>query len=197
MIRRRTVGLQRISSTSSITSIIKICRLAFSASTRHTFSHAHCASLQLTLLKTGFSALFNTNKTLEPKVKTSMATSLHSAFIDHYIIIRPSESHIYSWTDAFTLLGFTTAFKATLNERNHDGFNALTETEKENGFAFILNRSCRQWCVCVCVCVCAIARAQRRAHQTRSLHSLTKHFKSLLIVYLCDEQDKPRLGSII
>ncbi len=36
-----------------------------------------------------FSAMFNTNKTLEQKLKVSMATSLHRAFIEHYIIIRP------------------------------------------------------------------------------------------------------------
>ncbi len=41
-----------------------------------------------------FSAMFNTNKTLEQKVKASMATPLHSAFIWHSIFIRPSEPHI-------------------------------------------------------------------------------------------------------
>ncbi len=46
-----------------------------------------------------FSAVFNTNKTLEQKVKASMAT-LH--FIEHSIIIRLSEPHIYIRTDAFT-----------------------------------------------------------------------------------------------
>ncbi len=40
-------------------------------------------------------------------------TSLHRAFIEHSIIIRPSETHIYRRTDAFTLSGFTTAFKAS------------------------------------------------------------------------------------
>ncbi len=61
-----------------------------------------------------------------------MATSLHRAFIEHYIVIRPSDPHIYiyiyidyiyiySQTDAFTLSGFTTAFKAALNERNSTG----------------------------------------------------------------------------
>ncbi len=86
--------------------------------------------------------MFNTNKTLEQKVKSSMATSLHRAFIEHYIIILPSEPHVYSCTVAFTSSGFTTAFKAALNERNStghrvayiimiDGFNAPTETEKE------------------------------------------------------------------
>ncbi len=55
---------------------------------------------------------------------------------------------------AFTLSGFTTACKycAEWTEQhrtssclhNHDWFNALTETEKEKWFAFILNRSCRQ-----------------------------------------------------
>ncbi len=56
--------------------------------------------------------------------------------------------HIYSRTDTFTLSGFTTAFKAALNERkstghrvafhNHDGFNSPTGTENEKWFAFIL-----------------------------------------------------------
>ncbi len=74
------------------------------------------------------------DKTLEQKVKASMASSLH--FIDQYIIIQSSEPHVYSQTDSFTLSGFTSAFKAALNERkqhgtssclyNHDGFNALT-----------------------------------------------------------------------
>ncbi len=48
-----------------------------------------------------------------------MATSLH--FIEHSIIIRPSEPHIYSRSDAFTLSGFTTAFKPALNEWNSMG----------------------------------------------------------------------------
>ncbi len=108
---------------SSITSIIKIRRLAFSASTRHTFNHAHFASLELSLLNpylyACFSAMFNTNKTLQQKVKASMATSRH--FIERYIIIRLSEPHVYSRTDVFTLSGFTTAFKAALNERNRTG----------------------------------------------------------------------------
>ncbi len=39
--------------------------------------------------------MFNSNKTLEQKVKASMATSLHREFIEHSIIIRPSEPHIY------------------------------------------------------------------------------------------------------
>ncbi len=81
--------------------------------------------------------MFNPNKTLEQKVKASIATSLH--FIEHSIIIRPSEPHIYSRTDAFTLSGFTTAFKAALNERNSTGRVAYIimtglihpETEKE------------------------------------------------------------------
>ncbi len=42
-----------------------------------------------------FSAMFNTNKTLEQKVKASMATSLHREFIEHYIIIRLSDPHIF------------------------------------------------------------------------------------------------------
>ncbi len=84
---------------------------------------------------------FNTNKTLEQKLKASMATtSLHRAFIEHSIIIQPSEPHIYSWTYTFTLSGFTTELKAALKERNstgqswlynHDGFNVLTETDGE------------------------------------------------------------------
>ncbi len=64
------------------------------------------------------SHMFSTNKTLEQKVKASMATSLDIEFIEHFIIIRPSEPHIYSHTDTFTLSEFTTAFKAALNERN-------------------------------------------------------------------------------
>ncbi len=48
-----------------------------------------------------------------------MATSLH--FIEDFIIIQLSEPHIYSRTGAFTLSGFTSAFKAALNERNSTG----------------------------------------------------------------------------
>ncbi len=48
-------------------------------------------------------------------------TSLHRAFIEHSIIIRLSEPHLYIRTDAFTLSGFTTAFKVGLNERNSTG----------------------------------------------------------------------------
>ncbi len=36
--------------------------------------------------------------------------------------------------------------------------------------------------VCVCVCVCARSLELRDAHQTHSLHSLTKLLKSLLVV---------------
>ncbi len=56
---------------------------------RRTFNHAQPA---VTPTQDCFPAMFNTNKTLEQKVKASMAT-LH--FIEHYIIIRPSEPHIY------------------------------------------------------------------------------------------------------
>ncbi len=81
--------------------------------------------------------MFNTNKTLEQKVKARMASLLHRAFIEHSIIIL-SEPHLYSRTNA--LSEFTTAFKAVLNDwnstghrvaDNHDGFNSPTETEKE------------------------------------------------------------------
>ncbi len=65
--------------------------------------------------------MFNTNKTLEQKVKASMATSLHRAFIERSVIILPSDPHIYSRTDSFTLSGFTIAFKAALNGRNSTG----------------------------------------------------------------------------
>ncbi len=75
--------------------------------------------------------MFNTIKTLEQKLKASMASLLHRAFIEHSIIIRPSEPHlfiiiplephIYSHTDAFTLSGFTTACKAALNDWNSTG----------------------------------------------------------------------------
>ncbi len=78
-----------IHQTSSITSIIKIRWLAWSASMPHTFNHAQPA---VTPTQDCFPAMFNTNKTLEQKVKASMATP---HFIEHYIIIRPSEPHIY------------------------------------------------------------------------------------------------------
>ncbi len=44
---------------------------------RRTFSQAHCASLQFIPTEDCFSAMFNTNKTLEQKVNASMATSLY------------------------------------------------------------------------------------------------------------------------
>ncbi len=54
--------------------------------------------------------MFNTNNTLEQKVKASISTSLHREFIEQHIIIRPSEPdlyiysiYIYSQTDTFTL----------------------------------------------------------------------------------------------
>ncbi len=87
---------------------------------RRTFSHAHCTNLQLSLLKTVFLPCL-TQTRLEQKLKASMATSRHRAFIEHFIIMRLSELHIYSQTNAFTLSGFTTAFKAVLNERNGTG----------------------------------------------------------------------------
>ncbi len=68
--------------------------------------------------------MFNTNNTLEQNLKASIATSLHRVgFIEHFIIIGPSEQHILfiDETDAFTLSLFTTAFKAALNERNSTG----------------------------------------------------------------------------
>ncbi len=93
--------------------------------------------------------MFNTNKTLEQKVKTSMATlphRVHRAFY-YYTTVRTAYIcvyiYIHSCTDAFTLSGFTTIFKAALNDRNSTGhrvafiiMNAPTETEK--WFAFIL-----------------------------------------------------------
>ncbi len=42
--------------------------------------------------------MFNTNKTLEQKVKASMATSLH--FIEHSIIIRPKGPYTPGWISA-------------------------------------------------------------------------------------------------
>ncbi len=36
-------------------------------------------------------------------------------------------------------------------------------------------------CVCVCVCVC-VRSGEFSVHQMCSLHSLTKHLKSLLVV---------------
>ncbi len=55
---------------------------------------------------------------------------------------------------------------------NHDGFNALTETEKQKLFtgAPVSAVGDRE-----------ISRARRLAHQTLSLHSPTKHLKSLLL----------------
>ncbi len=97
--------------------------LAWSASMRRTFSHTHYTSLPLSLLKTDVLPCL-TQTRLEQKLKASVATSLH--FIERSIIMRPSEPHIYiyiyiyiySQTDAFAWSGFTTAFKAALNERN-------------------------------------------------------------------------------
>ncbi len=114
-----------------------------------------------------------------------MASSLRRAFLERYIIIiRPSKPHIYSRTDAFTLSGFTSACKAALNDRNSTGhrvayiiinrFNAPTETEEGEMIPARLEPELPSL-LCVCAAVSAIARAQRRAHRTRSLHSLTKH----------------------
>ncbi len=122
--------------------------------------------------------MFNTNKTLEQKVKASMATSLH--FIELSIIIRPSEPHIgYIAELTPALSGFTTAFKAALNERNTTGHRVAyiimtglihPQRQKEKCFAFILRSTGS-----AVSAVGAIAQALRRAHQSRSLHSLTKH----------------------
>ncbi len=60
---------------------------------------------------------------------------------------------------------------------NHDGFNWPTEMEKEKLFAFILSSS-----GAAVSAVDVIGQALRRVHQTRSLHSLTKLLKSLLVV---------------
>ncbi len=96
--------------------------------------------------------MFNTNKTLEQKVKTSMQHYLIE-FIERSIIIRPSEPHIcvyiyiytHSCTDAFTLSGFRTAFKAALNEWDSTGHRVayiimmgLMHPQRQKWFAFIL-----------------------------------------------------------
>ncbi len=78
--------------------------------------------------------MFNTNKTLEQKVKASMATSLRRVvFIEYFINIGLSEPHLYSRTDPITLSGFTAAFSDSKSSclYNHDRFNSPTETEKE------------------------------------------------------------------
>ncbi len=55
------------------------------------------------------------------------------------------------------------------------------ETEKENLFVFILRST-----GAAVSAVGAIAQALRRSHQIRSLHSLTKHLKSLLFNCVMD-----------
>ncbi len=96
-----------------------------------------------------FSAMFNTNKTIEQKVKASMATSLHRAFIERSVIIRPPEPHIYSqphWRLYIVRIHnriqscaeWTGQHGTSSCLYNHDGFNAPTEKEKEKRFAFIL-----------------------------------------------------------
>ncbi len=61
---------------------------------------------------------------------------------------------------------------------NHDGFNALTETEKEKWFAFILNRSCHQ------CCVCNRESSQTHAPNTRSALA-NKAFKIIVSCFNC------------
>ncbi len=141
--------------------------------------------------------MFNTNKTLEQKVKASMATSLNSVIVHSIIIIWPSDPCvcicvcvcvcvcvcIYIYIYIYIRLFFfsrTEQHGTSSCLYNHDWFNALTETEKEKWFVFILNQSCRH--------VGAITRAFRRAHQTHALHSLTKRLKSLLVVKLYDDR---------
>ncbi len=133
--------------------------------------------------------MFNTNKTLEQKVKSSM-TTLH--FIERSVIIRASEPRAYSQTDAFTLSGFKSAFKAALNDRNSTGHRVsyiimtglMHSQRRRNDTRSSLNppELPSVLCVCVCVCVCLRSLELRDAHQTHSLHSLTKLLKSLLVV---------------
>ncbi len=156
----------------------------------HTFSHAHCASLQLSQLKTFFLPCL-TQTRLEQKVKASMATSLHGVFIEHSIIIRPSE-HIYIYIESNWRLfivrihnriqscaEWTEQHGTSSCLHNHNGFNSPTDTEKEKWFAFILNRNCRQWCVR------AIARALMRAPNTPSALA-NKAFKVIVSCLMCD-----------
>ncbi len=101
--------------------IIKISRLAWSASTRCTFSHVHGASLHLSLLKTVFLPCLT-----QTRLKVSMTTSLH--FIEcsqSIILLYDRQNRIYNRTNAFTLSGFTTAFKAALNEWNTTGHRVV------------------------------------------------------------------------
>ncbi len=144
---------------------------------RRTFSHTICASLQLFLLKTVFlpcqSLWSYTNKTLEQRVKASIwqhhftSQSVHRALY-YYTTVRTSNWCLYIVRIHIRIQScaeWPEQHGTSSCRYNHDGFKALTETETEKWFAFIIG-----------------AAASAVAHQTRSLHALTKHLKSLLVV---------------
>ncbi len=140
--------------------------------------------------------MFNTNKTLEQKVKTSMASSLH--FIEYYTTVRTADNVIYI-TELTSLhcqdsqphskLRWMNGTSSCLY--NHDGFNALTETEKEKWFAFILRftRAAVTW--------------TRELSDARSALA-NKAFKVIVSCLMCDVQAltkgslfKKRLSAVI
>ncbi len=151
---------------------MKICRLAWNVSMHCTFSYAHCASLQLSLLKTVFLPCLTQNKTLEQKVKASMETSLHKAFIEHFIIWL-SEQHIYSQTFQDAQQHSRMQSCAEWTEQHgtlsclykHDGFNSPTETDQL--FAFILRSTG------AAVIACGRDRA---SSETRALNALCTRY---------------------
>ncbi len=83
-------------------------------------------------------------------------------FIEHYLNIQPSEPHVYSRTDAFTLSGFTTAFKSALNERNSVGHRAAvsavcvrdrerSQTRAPNALSALVNKAFKVIVSCLTV----------------------------------------------
>ncbi len=112
---------------------------------------------------------------------------VHRAFY-YYTTVRTA----YSRTDAFTLSGFTTACKAALDERNSTGHRVAyiimtglmhSQRRRRRNYSRSSEDPPEHWSTDGSIsAVGAITWALRRTHQTRSLHSLTKHLKSLLIV---------------
>ncbi len=63
---------------------------------------------------------------------------------------------------------------------NHDRFNALREGEMIR--VYLKRAAVSAVCVCLYARARTIGRALKQVRQMRSLHSLTKHLKSLLVV---------------
>ncbi len=103
---------------------------------------------------------------------------------------------MYSRTNAFTLSGFKSAFKAALNDWNSTGhrvsyiimtglMHSQRRRRRNDLHSSETGAAVSAVCVCVCVCVCAIARAPRRA--SNSLSALAnKAFKVIVSCLMCD-----------